>query len=356
MLKFLYREWLIWRAQRRLNKNDPYSAVRLLSEALKHSPESLRVKLLLYYAYVSQGDLESAEAIIKKALEQRPDNPTYNFLLGVIYFDLHRLEPALQLFERCLALQPENQLAHNFKALTLYLLGNRTQAIELLRKHGLSTNKDFLSRFAAIFEKEVAEHPDLFPEPVPQYEELRNSLLYRLYNLTSGMGLVNKCVKFLMLRKCFRRATRFMNCGNFSAAIAIFNFILQLIPNDRDAITGIAISHYEQGNFDKAKEIFFDLLERDIFDPPLIMYLGLCYYRLGNYNTALALFERISDNRPEDYNANYYAGLCYLALGNRVQAIRAFEKAFKKYFVDTTELCLKKLLQRVFSYTEKQSA
>ncbi|MCX7766809.1 MAG: tetratricopeptide repeat protein, partial [Candidatus Sumerlaeia bacterium] len=83
---------------------------------------------------------------------------------------------------------------------------------------------------------------------------------------------------------------------------------------------------------------------------------GLCYYRLGSYNTALALFERIGDNRPEDYNSNYYAGLCYLALGDRVQAIRAFEKAFKKYFVDTTELCLKKLLQRVFSYTEKQSA
>ncbi len=86
------------------------------------------------------------------------------------------------------------------------------------------------------------------------------------------------------------------------------------------------------------------------------MYLGLCYYRLGNYNTALALFERISDNRPEDYNANYYAGLCYLALGEQVQAIRAFEKAFKKYFVDTSELCLKKLLKRVFSYTEKLSA
>ena len=347
MFYLLYREWLLWRAQRRIERDDLYSATQILRRAASYSPDNPRVWVMLSSVYSRRGEFENAEQSLKKALELAPQKPSFHLLLGQIYYDTERFERARKEFEYCISAQPENQLAQNFLALTLYQLGEHSQAMEMFASTGLANNKEFLSRFSLLFEKEVMENPDKFPEPSPQYEEIVSSVYYRLYDTFRGSGVVGRVFKFLLLRKCFHRATRLMTYGSFSEALNVFNFILKIHPGNSDALSGIAISYYEQGKYEEAKKIFLELIEQEHFEPILLVYLGLCYYRLKNYNSALALFERVSNHRPEDYNANYYTGLCYLALGDKLNAVRSFEKAFKRYFVDTSEQCLDKLLRRI---------
>lgn len=338
---------MLWRAQRRIQQEDLYSATQILKRATSFSKNNPRVWVLLASVYSRRGDFDNAEHSIKKALELAPEKPAFHLLLGQIYYDTERFEQAKNEFEYCLSAQPENQLAQNFLALTLYQLGEHSKAIEMFASSGLSNNKDFLSRFSLLFEKEVMENPDKFPESSAQFEEITSSLSYRLYETFRGSGVLGRVFKFLLLRKCFHRATRLMSYGSFSEAINVFNFILKIDPENSDALSGIAVSYYEEQKYEDAKKILLHLLEQEHFEPLLLVYLGLCYYRLKNYNSALALFERVSNHRPEDYNANYYSGLCYLALGDKLNAIRAFEKAFKRYFVDTSEQCLDKLLRRI---------
>lgn len=352
MISWLAKEWLVWRAQRCLRRNDYYTATNLLKRATRYSPRNPRVWIMLSATYSHDGDYENAEKTAHRALEISPNDPTYHLLLGQLYYDTDRYDAALQELDRCLEQQPENQLARNMRALTSYQAGHHEEALESFANTGLCNNYEFLSRFSAVFEKEIVQHPNRFPEPSSQFEEMTGTLLYRIYDFFRNSGLPGRVFKFLFIRRCFHRTTRLLAYRNFQGAIDVLDFILKLNPGNKDALSGIAIARYEQGNFDDAKTIFLGLLKDEMYEPLLLVYLGLCYYKTEKYNTALALFERVSNNRPEDYNSNYYAGLCHIALGDMISAIRAFERAYKQYFVDTNEQCLDRLLRRVLASPE----
>ncbi len=350
MIKTIRREWLVWRGQRRLAQDDVFMAIQLLKRAVTVDSDTPRPWVVLSRAYSRGNEYEEALDSLKRALDIEPENPTFHLLFGKIFYDTDRYEHAQHEFETCLAKQPENQLAQNYLALTMYMRGETTGALERFASTGLANNAEFLGRFASVFEKEIMEHPEQFPEPSSQYEEITSSLIYKLYDtFRNGGRLTGKIFRFLLLRKCFHRGTKLMNYGNFQAACDIFNFVLKIAPENEDALSGIAITLLEMNKYDEAKQVLFKLLEQGHFEPFLLVYLGLCFYNTEKYHTALALFERVKTNRPEDFNANYYAGLCYLALGEKTNAVQSFEQSFRHYFVDASEQCLDKLLRRIMN-------
>ncbi len=347
MNNILRKEWLLWRAQRRLHRNDTEHAITILKRAARIFHNHPRVWVILAQAYFHCGDTHNAEKALKRALELDPENASYHLQMGQVYYDMGHYDIAQQELEYCLSQQPDNHLAQNFLALTRYHQGAHAEALDMLASAGLCNNTEFLSRCSALFEKEIMDNPEQFPEPSTQYEEIVSSTLYRLYDAFRNKTLLARFFKFFLLRKCFHRATRLLTYGNYDGAVELLNFALTISPTNTDALSGIGVARYEQGEFEKAKDIFLGLLDDETYEPLMMVYLGLCYYRLEQYDAALALFERVADNKPEDFNANYYAALCYLAKGKRQEALRFFVRAYRHYFVDTSEQCLDKLLHRV---------
>jgi tetratricopeptide (TPR) repeat protein len=177
----------------------------------------------------------------------------------------------------------------------------------------------------------------------------RRVLLRRWFERTTHLPLLNRVIRFFLIRQYFRRSSRLLYYGNPKGALEVFRMILQLDPRNKEAHFGQGIARMEMHDYSRAKRKFLELTSLYPDDPLFSSYLGLCYYHLGNYQTAAALLKRTTVEGPEDYSTNYYLGLSYLALGQKQEARKYMTIAYEKYHVDTTEECLNKLLERMLS-------
>lgn len=322
-------------------------ALTFYQEALKRRPDKHQLYLQIARISAQAQDYQQAEEALQTALKASPDNPSYYLFLGQIYFDGGRFDDAVQALERCLALQPENQLAQNYLALALYKQGHTSEALESLRHHGISHNADFLCRLSLTFEEELLKHPDRFPLPGPEERMSHRMLLRRWFERTRHLPLLNRLIRFFLIRQYFRRSSKLLYYGNPQGALELFQLILQLDPRNREAHFCQGLARMEMRDYPKAKRKFLELTSLYPDDPLFASYLGLCYYHLGNYRTAATLLERTSLEGPEDYRTNYYLGLSYLALGQKQEARKYMKIAYEKFYVDTSEECLNRLLERM---------
>jgi len=349
VLNFLATQQLVLKGDRLAAKGRHEKAIALYREALKRRPGEHQLYLQIARLSAEAGEFHQAEEALKTAIQFSPENPPYYLFLGQVYFDWGRYDHAVQVLERCLALQPENQLAQNYQALALYKQGHTSEALERLSRDGISHNVDFLCRLSLMFEEELLRHPDRFPPPGPEETMSRRLLLRRWYEGTAHLTLLNRVIRFFLIRRYFRRSSRLLYYGNPQGALEVFRLILQLDPHNKEAHFGQGVAYMEMHDHRKAKRKFLELTSLYPDDPLFSAYLGLCYYHLGNYHTAETLLKRTSIEGPEDYSANYYLGLSYLALGQKQEARKYMKIAYEKYHVDTREECLKRLLERMLS-------
>jgi tetratricopeptide (TPR) repeat protein len=349
VLNFLTTQQLVLRGDKMAATGRYEKAIALYREALKRRPDKHQLYLHIARISAEAQDYQQAEAALQTALIASPDNPSYHLFLGQIYFDWSRFDDAVQALERCLALQPENQLAQNYQALALYKQGHTREALERLRRHGISHNADFLSRLSLTFEEELLKHPDQFPPPGPEETMSRRTLLWRWFQRTQHLPLLNRLIRFFLIRQYFRRSSRLLYFGNPQGAFELFQLVLQLDPGNKEANFGQGLAYMEMRDYPKAKRKFLELTSLYPDDPLFASYLGLCYYHLGNYRTAATLLKRTSVEGPEDYSTNYYLGLSYLALGQKQEARKYMKIAYEKYYVDTSEECLNRLLERMLT-------
>lgn len=349
VLNFLATQQLVLKGDRLAAKGRHDKAIALYREALKRRPGEHQLYLQIARLSAEAGEFHQAEEALKTAIQFSPENPPYYLFLGQVYFDWGRYDHAVQVLERCLALQPENQLAQNYQALNLYKQGHTSEALERLRRDGISHNVDFLCRLSLTFEEEFLRHPDRFPPPGLEETISRRLLLRRWYERTAHLPLLNRVIRFFLIRNYFRRSSRLLHYGNPQGALEVFRLILQLDSHNKEAHFGQGVACMEMHDYSKAKRKFLELTSLYPDEPLFSAYLGLCYYHLGNYHTAETLLKRTSIEGPEDYSANYYLGLSYLALGQKQEARKYMKIAYEKYHVDTCEECLNRLLERMLS-------
>ena len=353
MLASIEADILISRGQKILASGDCEKAISCFNKALKRNPKAIQAYIHLARVYTSSGKFNKAEQMAKRALESDPLNPSYHLYLGQIYYDSGNFGDAYDEFNQILQDHRENKLAYAYLALSLYNLGERQRAIEIFKEKGIPNNVDFLCHFTALFESEMIEHPERFSKITEEHIEMTTSLTYRTYVKLKNVFLLGKVAKYFFIRRFLRKASKYLEFGNSKTALEIFIWIQSIEPELIEAEFGKGLCLIDLKRFETAKESFLLLAERNPNEALFLVYLGICYYHLKDYTSAISLLENAPISGPEDYNANYFLGLSFLAIGEKKKASAAFQKSFTKYYVDTFEECLKKLIQKVTSVKVK---
>jgi tetratricopeptide (TPR) repeat protein len=94
-------------------------ALSLAQTARQRMPEAASTADTLAWAYYYQGAYSTAIALLQEAVKKSPDNPTYHYHLGVVFQKSNDAGHARDQFERALKLQPNPALSQQIrKAMT----------------------------------------------------------------------------------------------------------------------------------------------------------------------------------------------------------------------------------------------
>ena len=115
--------------------------------------------------------------------------------------------------------------------------------------------------------------------------------------------------------------------GNSQAAIPLFERVVQLDPQHKQAWNDLGLVYLNVGKLDEAIAAFQSQLEANPSDERANQYLGLAHERKQNYSQAAAAFRRQTQINPLDPVAHGSLGEVLLEQHEYAQALPEFEKA-----------------------------
>jgi len=117
--------------------------------------------------------------------------------------------------------------------------------------------------------------------------------------------------------------------GNLDKALEYFERVLDIDPNDEEALNGKAAVLGDQEKYEEA----FELLDKVLEINPNFSYAwntkGAIYLELKNYEEAIKCFNKAIEFNPNFLEAWSNRGLAYSDLERYIEAIKNFEKALE---------------------------
>ncbi len=112
----------------------PEQAIGYLQRAIELDPLDLDAYLYLAQAYEDLGEQEAAEATIARATRTAPEDWRTFYDQGRFFYERHQLERAAGYFRRVVELLPEGSIGYTALGGTLFYLGERDEARQMLEK------------------------------------------------------------------------------------------------------------------------------------------------------------------------------------------------------------------------------
>ncbi|MHA7734187.1 M57 family metalloprotease [Nitrosopumilus sp. S6] len=97
----------------------------------------------------------------------------------------------------------------------------------------------------------------------------------------------------------FNQAMEFFSNGNYNQAIAIYDEILEIAPNNISTLKMKGIAHSNMGDHKKSLEQFFTVLQHRPNDIISLAGMGVGFGNLGEYQEATLYFERALKEKPD---------------------------------------------------------
>lgn len=119
---------------------------------------------------------------------------------------------------------------------------------------------------------------------------------------------------------------------NYQLAYSEFHKALQIDPNNKDALHGLALVHMEFQEYEMARDLFLRALSIDSNYADAWFNLGLCYQKLNMHNEGISAFSKALSNPffiTQD-KAYFGQGLSYYRIGKYEEAKNSFDKAIKR--------------------------
>lgn len=119
---------------------------------------------------------------------------------------------------------------------------------------------------------------------------------------------------------------------NYQLAYSEFHKALQIDPNNKNALHGLALVHMEFQEYEAAKDLFLKTLSLDQDYADAWFNLGICYQKLNMHKEAIEAFQKALNNPlfvTQD-KAYFGQGLSYYRTGRYEEAKNAFDKAIKR--------------------------
>lgn len=119
---------------------------------------------------------------------------------------------------------------------------------------------------------------------------------------------------------------------NYQLAYSEFHKALQIDPNNKDALHGLALVHMEFQEYEIARDLFLKALSIDSNYADAWFNLGLCYQKLNMHNEAINAFSKALSNPlfvTQD-KAYFGQGLSLYRIGKYEDAKNSLEKSIKR--------------------------
>ena len=128
----------------------------------------------------------------------------------------------------------------------------------------------------------------------------------------------------------FVQATILGKHSDGQSALASFDALLRLDPNDTIALYGKALALAQLEEYTDAILLLKKALERDAFNAILLKEMGRIYFLQGQYPKALQTLSGSYRLSPQDTESLYYLARTNMALGNLDQSVEEFNTYIKK--------------------------
>jgi Flp pilus assembly protein TadD len=112
-----------------------------------------------------------------------------------------------------------------------------------------------------------------------------------------------------------------------SAALSSFQHVLQLAPNDLDALRGVGNVYYDFEEHPKAIEYYQKYLTLKPDDPSVRTDLGTMYLYSGDTDRAIAEYHAVLAQKPDFYQAYYNLGVAHRTKGDTEKSLEFLTKA-----------------------------
>ena len=299
--------------------------------------------------YLARGQIDKAITEWEKLVKEAPDGNVYN-TVGDLYLKKGNKKSAVDFFHRSATFFREG--GFSLKALALYKkvinidpldTGAFTALGELSEEKGLVTDAikyyltaaDILSRdaskerFVAIYERILSLAPSNFP--------LRD----KVAGLFLKEGLTSHAI-----REYSHLASLCAEKEDWEQERSYFMKILDIRPDNKDALTGMSFVCEKKGDVKQAIEFMKKAITAQHDDPHLLMRCALLYKDSGAYDEAISCLSSVIQARPADTEAITLVGDIHLARGDR-------EKAWESYKTVVNALTLENKLDEAIGLVKQ---
>ena len=115
----------------------------------------------------------------------------------------------------------------------------------------------------------------------------------------------------------------------FRLASDAYGHVLQLDPDNLEALRGIGNLNYDRQKYDQAIAAYEHYLKHKPDDSDVQTDLGTMYLYTGNADQAIKRYQKALSIKPDAYEPYYNLGVAYAAMNNNAQARASLQQAIK---------------------------
>ncbi|MBI3302329.1 MAG: tetratricopeptide repeat protein [Deltaproteobacteria bacterium] len=112
-----------------------------------------------------------------------------------------------------------------------------------------------------------------------------------------------------------------------SAALSSYRHVLELTPNDLDALHGVGNIYYDFEEYAKATEYYQKYLALNPEDPSVRTDLGTMYLYSNDADRAIAEYQAVLAKKPDFFQAHFNLGIAYQEKGDSDKARESLAQA-----------------------------
>jgi len=259
-------------------------------QRLARTPQSPEAKERLTAYYLKGGKGEDALVYLLPLVEKEPSSPRLLKRLGQIYLSLSRLPEALAYFERYISLKPEDKEVLRQVIDIHAALGNKTEVTALGRGLSLepAPNLENLERGAGQYEAsgELQEAVALYDQILAVIPDNPKILAKRAKALLAGG---NEDEANAMWAHLERR----------QKLLEVLEILFKMESGNRTVLKKLARMYLDRGELSKSLDMFSRLEALGVRTPEVLAGQALVYERLRYSAKALALYEQLLEGADE---------------------------------------------------------
>jgi tetratricopeptide (TPR) repeat protein len=279
--------------------------------------------------YVARGQIDKAITEWEKLVREAPDGNIYN-TIGDLHLKRGDKKSAVDFFHRSATFFREG--GFSLKALALYkkvINIDPSDAVaftalgELSEEKGLTTDAikyyltaaDILSksankeRFLNIYERILS----LAPTNISLREKVAGLFLREGFSINAAREFVHI-------------GQYWMEKGDFELSRSVFVKVLDIQPNNRDALLGLISAYGKKGDLQHSVEYAKKAVAALPDDQDLVLRCARLLEEMGAHDEAMEYVSKIVEMKPDDVEANRLLGDLRLHKGEREAAWEAYKK------------------------------